>query len=40
MGFWDAVASTGQYAKNLHLALDKKTTPTPHHSSLLARLQH
>ena len=31
MGFWDAVASTGPYANNLHLAPDI-TTPTPHHS--------
>ena len=30
-GFWDAVASAGPYANNLHLATDI-TTPTPHHS--------
>jgi len=30
MGFWDAVASVGPYANNLHLAPDRITTPTPH----------
>ena len=24
MGFWDAVASAGPYANNLHLALDRQ----------------
>ena len=33
MGFWDAVASAGSYANNLHLAPDRWfTTPTPQHS--------
>ena len=30
IGFWDAVASVGPYANNLHLAPDRITTPTPH----------
>ena len=30
MGFWDAMASAGPCASNLHLAPD--TTLTPHHS--------
>ena len=34
MGFWVAVASTGPYANNLHLA----TTPTPHHSIFTGRM--
>jgi len=33
MGFWDAVASAGSYANNMHLAPDRlPCTPTPHHS--------
>jgi len=31
-GFWDAVASAGPYANNLHLSPDRLLTPTPHHS--------
>ena len=34
MGFWDAVASAGPYANNLHLAVD---TSTPHHSIFTGR---
>ena len=30
MAFWDAVASAGPYANNMHLA--QMTTTTPHHS--------
>jgi len=37
MGFWDAVASAGPYANNLHLAPDKYT-PTPHHSIFAGRM--
>ena len=37
MGFWDAVASAGPYANNLHLAPDKYT-PTPHHSMFAGRM--
>ena len=37
MGFWDAVASGGPYANNLHLAPDKYT-PTPHHSIFAGRM--
>ena len=33
MGFWDAVASAGLYANNLHIAPNKTATPTPHHSN-------
>jgi len=32
-GFGTAVASAGPYANNLHLAPDRKTTPTPHDSN-------
>ena len=35
--FWDAVASAGPYANNLHLAPDT-TTPTPHHSIFTGRM--
>jgi len=38
MGFWDAVASAGPYANNLHLAADKITTLTPHHSIFIGQM--
>jgi len=38
MGFWDAVASAGPYANNLHLTPDSITTPTPHHSTFTGQI--
>jgi len=32
VGFWDAVASAGPYANNLHLDPDRQPHPTSHHS--------
>jgi len=37
MGFWDAVASAGQYANNLHLD-PEITIPTAHHSIFTGRM--
>jgi len=37
-GFWDAMASAGPHANNLHLASDRLTTPTTHHSSFTGRM--
>jgi len=38
MGFWDAVASAGPYANNLHLGPRQITTPTPRHSVFTGRV--
>ena len=38
MGFWDALASTGPYANNLHLTSRQITMPTPHHSIFTGRM--
>jgi len=35
MKFWEAVASAGTYANNLHFAPD---TPTPHQSIFIGRM--
>jgi len=32
MGFWGGIGKAGQHENNLHLAPDKKTMPTCHHS--------
>jgi len=37
MGFWDAVASAGPYANNLHLTT-QITTSTRHHSIFTGRM--
>jgi len=40
IGFWEAMASAGPYANNLHLTPECRqiqTTPTPHHSIFTGR---
>ena len=38
MGFWDALASVGPYANNLHLSPDMISTPAHHQSIFIGRM--